>query len=141
MAPTRNRYNSGLPNFLLAGTVAENVRALRKALGSAVRELSREDLAAMVADQHPKGRQVNQSTVKRWELAGVEPDLWSTAIMARMAGVTMEQFAATILGSGTIHDQTREQPNARVSSGGRYVGEEELDEAADEPPGKGRRPA
>lgn len=80
-----------MPQFELQGSVSENVRALRKAQGSATRRLSRDDLAALIAAKHTKDRAPNGTTVQRWE-EGVEPDYESSRIMAVMAGVTFEQF-------------------------------------------------
>lgn len=80
-----------MPQFELQGSVAENVLALRKMQGSAVRPLSRDDLAAMIAKKHTKDRAPNGTTVQRWE-EGVEPDYESSRIMAEMAGVTFELF-------------------------------------------------
>src|SRR5687767_12269632 len=93
MAPLHDCYSLGMPNFQLAESVAGNVRALRKALGSAVRELSREDLGQIISAEHPDRRPINSTTVGRWESGKSEPDLHSLRIMARLAGVGLEQFA------------------------------------------------
>lgn len=101
-----NRYNSGMPNFRIGRNVFENVHNLRKALGSATRELSQQDLAALISAEHPAKRSLNSTTVGRWE-DGVEPDLHSLRIMARLAGVGLDQFA---FGGGTTHPETEKAP-------------------------------
>lgn len=80
-----------MPAFALGPSVHDNVKALRKALGSVVDELSQAKLAALVQSAHPE-RKVSASQVQRWE-ADVEPDYLSVVIMARLAGVTFEEFA------------------------------------------------
>lgn len=97
MTDSENRYSLGAPKFEPTGTVSGNVKALRGALGSVSKPLSRDDLAEKVRDLHPAGRRLSGSTVARWEAEGdeyTEPDLWSTFIMARFASVSMEAFAA-----------------------------------------------
>lgn len=79
------------PVFELQANVFANVRALREALGSVAKELSLADFAEAINQAHA-GRQLNSTTIARWE-SGVEPDLESIAIMAKLAGVTFEQFA------------------------------------------------
>lgn len=81
-----------MPRFVLQATVSENVLELRKALGSVKRMLSRDDLAAAIAESHPSKRVPNGTTVQRWEEGG-EPDFHSTRIMALMAGVSFDEFA------------------------------------------------
>lgn len=100
-----NCYNSGMPNFSVGRSVGENVRNLRVALGSIVRELSRQALADTIAAVHPDKRKVGDSLVERWESGASEPDLHSLRIMAQLAGVTMEQFAfgAPEIDGGTAH--------------------------------------
>jgi hypothetical protein len=85
-----------MPSFDLAQTVSGNVKALRRALGSVSRELSRDDLADLINAEHPS-RKLNGSTVARWEATGddyTEPDLQSVWIMSKRANVSMEDFAA-----------------------------------------------
>jgi transcriptional regulator with XRE-family HTH domain len=114
MAPLQDCYNLAMPNFALAQSVAGNVRALRKALGSAVRELSREDLGRLISAEHPDRRPINSTTVGRWESGKSEPDLHSLRIMARLAGVGLEQFA---FGGGTIHTSPLHYPGVPQESG------------------------
>lgn len=97
----------GMPTFELGDDVASNVKALRRALGSAVRELSREDLAGMISAEHPERRQLNATTIGRWEGKESEPDLHSVRIMAKLAGVSLDQFA---FGSGTGHVRRVAEP-------------------------------
>jgi transcriptional regulator with XRE-family HTH domain len=94
VAQRENCYSLGMPNFALDRTVAGNIRALRRALGSAVRELSLNDLAGLISEQHPDRPALNATTLRRWESGESEPDLRSLYIMAQLAGVSMEQFAA-----------------------------------------------
>jgi hypothetical protein len=77
--------------FELGRDVHENVRNLRRALGSVAAELSAARLAGLVGSAHPT-RRVSPSQVQRWEV-DVEPDYLSTIIMAHYAGVSFEQFA------------------------------------------------
>lgn len=161
----RNCYSLGMPNFALAQTVSGNVRALRLALGSAVRPLSLNDLAGMISDLHPARRSLNGTTVGRWEAGDSEPDLASLHIMANLAGVSMEQFAAVsaqtapVADGGTVHhkgvqiDLTKPltpAPDPRKGRakavkgtpiGGTNKPRERASSDAAERPGKKRRPA
>lgn len=114
VAALDNCYSLGMPNFGLTSTVSGNVRALRVALGSAVRPLSLSDLARMISEQHPARRTLNGTTVGRWESGESEPDLASLHIMAKWAGVSMEQFAAV----SHQHDGGKNGMATRVSGGG-----------------------
>lgn len=89
-----------MPKFRLQATIQENVKELRRALGSITDELSRAKLAEIIKDRHPLNRPVNGTTVERWEGSG-EPDIWSTKIMAQLAGVSYEEFA---LGTTQLDD-------------------------------------
>lgn len=80
-----------MTNFVLGANVHENVTALRRALGSVTKELSRNDLAKLL-NQRSTERQLNGSTVGRWE-DDVEPDIQSIVSMAELAGVPFEAFA------------------------------------------------
>lgn len=121
LALLHNRYSLAVANFRLTQTVSGNVRALRVALGSVVRELSREALAEIVSERHPDKRPLNTTTVARWEAGESEPDLHSLRIMAELAGVSMEQFAfgAPENGGETSHRQERvNHPATTDLSGG-----------------------
>ena len=109
MVNTANCYNSGMPKFRLGQTVGENVEALRKALGSVTKELSRDDLAALVSERHPGNRTLNASTIRRWEKGETEPDLASLGILAELAGVPIDQFMCW--------DRLRNQANGRGEKG------------------------
>jgi hypothetical protein len=88
-----------IPRFTLAENVTANVQALRTALGSVAKPLSWADFARALIENG--GREtLNASTAHGWG-QGAEPDLQSIAIMARMAGVTFEEFA---LGPGSRSD-------------------------------------
>lgn len=108
----------GMPNFQLGKDIHENVRALRVALGSVTKELSRDDLAKLIRDEHPEGRTLNGTTVQRWE-ADVDPDLQSLRIMAKLAGVSFEQFALGVTADDalpTSNPQGEGEKNRRAGS-------------------------
>jgi transcriptional regulator with XRE-family HTH domain len=81
-----------MPSFRLADTIGLNIVALRHALGSVRRELSRDGLAELLSEGHPT-RRLGGSTIARWERGDTEPDLHSLRVMAALAGVTPGQFA------------------------------------------------
>lgn len=77
--------------FVLGSNVTENVRALRKALGSVSSELSFAKFAAELVKQGARAT-LNATTVYDWT-KGAEPDLVSIRVMATIAGCSFEDFA------------------------------------------------
>lgn len=75
------------------GWDGSRIERLRAKLGSVVRPLSRGDLARLLSEGEPPERNATQSSVRRWELEGVEPPYWAAAKMARLAGESFEAFA------------------------------------------------
>jgi hypothetical protein len=116
-----------VPSFELQSDVASNVFALRRALGSVTKELSRADLARLIGERHP-GRTPNATTVERWEKKRVEPDYHSTRIMAELAGVAFELFA---LGNAPSADRAALERAVSTStdemSGAEYLRQRELE--------------
>lgn len=82
-----------MPTFQLGRTLIENIVALRKALGSATRALSRADLALILTERHPANRSISESAVRWWEQGQGEPDVLTIHVMAQLAGVPFERFA------------------------------------------------
>ena len=87
-----------MDSFAPQPSVHENVKELRAYLGARNHRgerlalLPRDELAALVGERHPT-RKPNGSTVQRWEEDG-EPDIDSIAILADLAGISFEAFAA-----------------------------------------------
>ena len=97
LTPLHKPYKySEMPAFRLGRNVRENIKALRSALGSATRELSRDDLARLINDELPQ-RSLTGSTVRWWEKGRGQPEYRVAAVMARLAGCSFEQFC---LGTG-----------------------------------------
>jgi transcriptional regulator with XRE-family HTH domain len=100
-----------MPAFRLGRNVRENIKALRAAMGSATRELSRADLAKLITDELPT-RPVSDSTIRWWERGKGQPEYHVAAVMARFAGVSFEQFCL-----GTGESEADEAPNPALDRG------------------------
>lgn len=81
-----------MPTFRLGADLAQNIEALRVALGSATRRLSRDDLAEMISERLPHVT-VSGSAIRWWESRKGEPGVRVIAVMAELAGVSFERFA------------------------------------------------
>lgn len=88
----QNSYNSMEP-FRIGKDVAANIRELRRVLGSRTRELSRDDLAALLNERLAPRDAVTGSGLRWWETRQGEPGVRVIAVMADLAGVAFEAFA------------------------------------------------
>lgn len=77
--------------------MAESVANFRQWLGrlSGAKKGESAALSRWIGERHPRAgeKSLSRQSVKRWEKGGrFEPDLYSTYLMARKAGVSMEEF-------------------------------------------------
>lgn len=119
-----------MPTFRLRSSLAENIAALREALGSAKRALSRDDLAEMIRDVDAS-LDVTGSGIRWWEQRRGEPGVRVIQVMAQLAGVPFERFAlGADAASATAYDEP-ELPNGaqfergQKASRGQRLGERE----------------
>jgi transcriptional regulator with XRE-family HTH domain len=85
--------------FRIGKDVAANIRELRRVLGSRTRELSRDDLAALLNERLSEADAVSGSGIRWWEQREGEPGIRVIAIMAELAGVSFEAFALGVPGT------------------------------------------
>lgn len=91
----RLRDPDGLKRRILeAATIGERIAELRLALGpKPAKALPRAAFARALTEALAREPAVAESTIQRWEERGVEPDVTALWVMARWAGVQLEEMA------------------------------------------------
>lgn len=73
--------------------LGQRIEALRESLGSIARKLSYKDLALRVSMEIGRTPPISASTMMKWaQGTGGSPDPWALVAMARLAGVSVEEF-------------------------------------------------